>query len=137
MNCRENTGKLESSGQYTFSNKKMKLGLSISVRKVEKFEFYSKEFTDFDFLNKFYIWETEYWSKEGGVKVEIEKIEVNETEKYVIWRLKIIDNSIDHYILSGVRNNKLIGINLYDTNKNEPKSRVEQIEFLKKMYLKK
>ena len=129
-------GKIEKSGQYSFSSKKMKLGLLVSVRKKEIFDFYSKELTDFDFLNKFYTWETEYWAKDD-TNIEIEKIEINETEKFIIWRLKIIDKNIESFILSGVRNNKLIGVNLSDNNKKEPKSRTEKIEFLKNVYFKK
>ena len=132
----EHLGKIENSGQYSFSSKKLKLGLLISVRKNEIFDFYSKELTEFEFLNKFYIWETEFWGKDDG-NVEIEKIELNETEKYIIWRLKIKDKNIESFILSGVRNSKLIGISLSDNNKKEPKSRTEKIEFLKKIYFKK
>jgi hypothetical protein len=132
----ENLGKIENSGQYSFSNKKLKLGLLISVRKTEIFDFYSKELTEFEFLNKFYIWETEFWGKDVG-NVEIEKIEVNETEKYIIWRLKIIDKNIENYIFNGIRNNKLIGVSLSDNNKKEPKNRTEKIEFLKNIYFKK
>ncbi|WP_310381456.1 hypothetical protein [Flavobacterium sp.] len=132
----EHLGKIENSGQYSFSNKKLKLGLLISVRKTEIFDFYNKELTEFEFLNKFYIWETEFWGKDDG-NVEIEKIEVNETEKYIIWRLKIIDKNIESFILSGVRNSKLIGISLSDNNKKEPKSRTEKIEFIMKIYFKK
>ena len=132
----EHLGKIENSGQYSFSSKKLKLGLLISVRKSEVFDFYNKELSEFEFLNKFYIWETEFWGKDDG-NIEIEKIEVNETEKYIIWRLKIIDKSIESFMLSGVRNSKLIGISLSDNNKKEPKSRTEKIEFLKKIYFKK
>ena len=132
----EHLGKIENSGQYSFSSKKLKLGLLISVRKSEVFDFYNKELSEFEFLNKFYIWETEFWGKDDG-NIEIEKIEVNETEKYIIWRLKIIDKSIESFMLSGVRNSKLIGISSSDNNKKEPKSRIEKIEFLKKIYFKK
>ena len=132
----EHLGKIENSGQYSFSSKKLKLGLLISVRKSEIFDFYNKELTEFEFLNKFYIWETEFWGKDDG-NIEIEKIEVNETEKYIIWRLKIIDKSIESFMLSGVRNSKLIAISSSDNNKKEPKSRTEKIEFLKNIYFKK
>ena len=132
----EHIGKIENSGQYSFTSKKLKLGLLISARKIEIFEFYSKELTDFEFLNKFYVWETEFWGKDDR-NVEIEKIEINETEKYIIWRLKIIDKNIESYNLSGVRNNKLIGENLSDNNKKEPKSKNEIIDFLKSIYFKK
>lgn len=129
-------GKSERSGQYSFSNKKMKLALLLSVRKKEIFDFYSKELTDFEYLNKYYNWETEYWAKDDK-NIEIEKIEINETEKFIIWRLKIIDKNIESFKLSGVRNTKLIGINLSDNNKKEPKSRTEKIEFLKSIYFNK
>jgi hypothetical protein len=129
-------GKIEKSSQYSFTNKKIKLGLLISARKKEMFDFYSKELSDFDFLNKFYTWETEYWAKDDN-NIEIEKIEINETEKFIILKLKIIDKNIESFILSGVRNNKLIGINLSDNNKKEPKSRTEKIEFLKNIYFNK
>lgn len=132
----EHLGKIENSGQYSFSSKKLNLGLLISVRKKEIFEFNNKDLSEFEFLNKFYIWETEYWRKDDK-NIEIEKIETNETYKFIIWRLKIIDKNIEGFILSGVRNNKLIGINLSDNNKKEPKSRIEKIEFLKSVYFKK
>ncbi|RXR17684.1 hypothetical protein EQG63_09340 [Flavobacterium amnicola] len=132
----EMLGKVEKSGQYGFNNKKNKLTLLISVRKTEKFEFYSKDLSELDFLNKFYTWESEHWLKDDK-KIEVEKIELNETEKYIIWRLKIIDQNIESFILSGVRNSRLIGISLSDNNKKEPKSRSEKTEFLKDLYFKK
>ena len=110
--------------------------LLINVRKTEIFEFYNKENTEFEFLNKFYTWETEFWAKDDG-NIEIEKIEINETDKYIIWRLKITDKNIENFILSGIRNNKLIGLSLSDSDEKKPKSRTEKIEFLKNIYFKK
>lgn len=129
-------GKIENSAQWDFANKKLELTLLINVRKPEIFEFYNKEMTELEFLNKFYAWETEFWKKDDG-NIEIEKIETNETDKYIIWRLKIIDKNIESFIFSGIRNSKLIGLSLTDDNKKEPKSRAEKIEFLKNIYFKK
>lgn len=129
-------GKIENSAQWAFVNEKLKITLLINVRKAENFEFYNKESSEFEFLNKFYLWETEFWKKDDQ-NVEIEQIETNEQEKHIIWRLKIIDRNIESFIFSGIRNNKLIGISLSDDNKKEPKSRTEKIEFLKNIYLKK
>ena len=44
------------------------------MKKIENFEFYNKELSEFEFLNKFYVWETEFWGKDDK-NVEIEKIE--------------------------------------------------------------
>ncbi|WP_445722868.1 hypothetical protein [Flavobacterium sp.] len=129
-------GKIENSAQWGFANEKLKLTLLINVRKTENFEFYNKEFSEFEFLNKFYIWETEFWGKDDQ-NVEIEQIETNEQEKYIIWRLKVIDKNIESFIFSGIRNNKLIGLSVTDDNKKKPKSRTEIIEFLKNIYFKK
>ena len=129
-------GKIENSAQWGFANEKLKLTLLINVRKPENFEFYNKELSEFEFLTKFYLWETEFWGKDDK-NVEIEKIETNEQEKYIIWRLKIIDKNIESFIFSGIRNDKLIGISLSDDNKKKPKSRTEKIEFLKNIYFKK
>ncbi len=129
-------GKIENSAQWGFANEKLKLTLLINVRKTENFEFYNKEFSEFEFLNKFYIWETEFWGKDDQ-NVEIEQIETSEQEKYIIWRLKVIDKNIESFIFSGIRNNKLIGLSVTDDNKKKPKSRTEIIEFLKNTYFKK
>lgn len=129
-------GKIENSAQWAFANEKLKLQLLINVRKPENFEFYNKDLSEFEFLNKFYLWETEFWGKDDQ-NVEIEKIETNELEKYIIWRLKIVDKNIESFIFSGIRNDKLIGISLSDNNKKKPKSRTEKIEFLKEIYFKK
>jgi hypothetical protein len=129
-------GKVENSAQWGFANKKLKFTLLINVRKIEIFEFYKKEYSDLEFLNKFYVWESEFWGKDD-VNIEVEKIETNEKEKYIIWRLKIIDKNIESFIFSGVRNNKLIGLSLSENNKEEPKSRTEIVEFLKNVYFKK
>ena len=129
-------GKIEKSGQYSFSNKKLKIGLLISVRKEENFEFYSKDLTEIAFLNKYYTWETEYWAKEDK-NIEIEKIEIDEVDKFIVWRLKIIDKNIENFKLSGVKNNKLIGISLSDKDKIEPKSIIEIIKLLKNVYFNK
>ena len=129
-------GKIENSAQWSFANKKPEYSLLINVRKTEIFEFYNKENTEFEFLNKFYTWETEFWAKDDG-NIEIEKIEINETDKYIIWRLKITDKNIENFILSGIRNNKLIGLSLSDSDEKKPKSRTEKIEFLKNIYFKK
>ena len=128
-------GKIENSAQWGFSNDKLKLTLLINVRKPENFEFYNIEQSEFEFLNNFYVWETEFWGKDDQ-NVEIEKIETNEQEKFIIWRLKIVDKNTESFIFSGIRNNKLIGISMSDNNKKEPKSRTEKIEFLKKIYFK-
>jgi len=128
-------GKIENSAQWGFANEKLRLTLLINVRKIENFEFYNKELSEFEFLNKFYTWETEFWAKDD-VNIEIEKIETNETDKYIIWRLKIIDKNIESFILSGIRNNKLIGLSLSENNKKEPKSTTEKSEFLKNIYFK-
>ena len=127
-------GKIENSAQWGFENEKAKLTLLINVRNPEKFEFYNREFSEFEFLNKFYVWEAEFWGKDDQ-NVEIEKIDVNEKEKYIIWRLKV--NDIENFILHGMRNNKLIGISLSDNNKKEPKSRIEKIEYITNIYLRK
>jgi hypothetical protein len=129
-------GKIENSAQWGFANEKLKLTLLINVRKPENFEFYKEEYLQFEFLNKFYTWETEFWAKDDG-NIEIEQIETNETDKYIIWRLKIIDKNIESFILHGMRNNKLIGLSLTDNNQKKPKSRTEKIDFLKNIYFKK
>lgn len=129
-------GKIENSAQWAFANKKSHLTLLINVRKPENFEFYNKDLSEFEFLTKFYLWETEFWGKDDK-NVEIEKIETNEQEKYIIWRLKIIDKNIESFIFSGIRNNKLIGLSLSENNKEKPKTRTEKIEFLKNIYFKK
>ncbi len=129
-------GKIENSAQWAFANKKSHLTLLINVRKTEIFEFYNKDLSELEFLNKFYLWETEFWGKDDQ-NVEIEKIETNEEEKYIIWRLKVIDKNIESFIFSGVRNQNLIGLSLTDDNKENPKSRIEKIEYLKNIYFKK
>ena len=92
-------GKIENSAQWSFANEKLKLQLLINVRKPENFEFYNKDLSEFEFLNKFYLWETEFWGNDDQ-NVEIEKIETNEQEKYIIWRLKIVDKNIESFIFS-------------------------------------
>ena len=129
-------GKIENSAQWGFSNKKLKHILLINVRPIDKFEFYDKELSEFDLLNKFYIWESEHWAKNDD-NVEVEKIEVNETEKYIIWRLKIKDENLENFIIHGMKNFKLIGVSLSDNNKEKPKSRAEKIDFVKKIYFNK
>ena len=129
-------GKIENSAQWSFSNKKLDFGLLINVRKFEIFEFYNKDLTELEFLNKFYTWETEFWAKNDN-NIEIEKIETNESEKYIIWRLRIIDKNLENIILSGTRNNKLIGLSLSDNKGKKLRSRTEKVEFVKNIYLKK
>ena len=129
-------GKIENSAQWGFSNKKLKHTLLINVRSIDKFEFYNKDLSELELLNKFYIWESEYWAKDDN-NIEVEKIEVNEEEKYIIWRLKIIDKDLENYIIHGMRNSKLIGVSMSDNNKKEPKSRNEKIDFVKNIYFNK
>ena len=87
-------------------------------------------------LNEFYTWESEHWAKNDD-NIEVEKIEVNEIEKYIIWRLKIKDKNTENYIIHGMRNYKLIGVSLSDNNKTNPKSRIEKIDFVKRIYFNK
>ena len=129
-------GKIESSAQWGFSNKKLEHILLINVRPIDMFEFYNKELSEFELLNKFYTWESESWEKNDN-NIEVEKIEVNEVEKYIIWRLKIKDKNMENYIIHGMKNNKLIGVSLSDNNKKKPKSRDEKIDFVKKIYFNK
>lgn len=129
-------GKIENSVQWAFTDKKQKQTLLINVRKIEMFEFYNKELTDWEFLNKFYVWETDFWGKDDA-NIEIEKMETNEQEEYIIWRLKVKDKNVESFIFSGIRNNNLIGISLSDNDKIKLKNREEKIEFLKTIYFNK
>lgn len=127
------TGKLRESAQWVFENEKQKLAILINVREPKIFELYDKEDSEVEFLNKFYKWEIDY-SVEKFPSVKYEKIETNENENYIIWRIKESEDYLENTIITGIRNGKLIGVSMFDTNKEKPKTLIEKIEFIKKIY---
>jgi hypothetical protein len=129
----EVVGQNKNSGQYHLSNKKAEIELLISVRKIEIFDFYAQEISELEFLERFYKWETDHWTKDDS-NVEVDEIESDNSKQYKILRMKLIDQNIENYVLYGVRNNKIIGINFLDNNKANPKSKQEIIDYLKSAY---
>ncbi len=133
-------GKIKSSGQYVLNNKKEKLMLSISVRKSEYFEFYEKDLTEKQLLDKFYKWEYDYWADSTDLNHEVSEIKVNQEKNYIVWKLIIKnffyenenDKSLTSYILYHVRNKNLISINL--SSRKEEFSENDAVEYLEKIY---
>ena len=127
------TGKLEKYGQFIFKNEKQKLAILINVRDPKNFELYDKEDSEVEFLNKFYKWEIDFFV-ENYPSVKYEKIETNENEKFIIWKIKVFEDDIENTIITGIRNGKLIGVSMFDYNEEKPKTLIEKIEFIKKIY---
>ena len=63
----------------------------ISVRKSEYFEFYEKDLTEKQLLDKFYKWEYNHWADSTGLKREVSEIKVNQEKNYIVWKLIIKD----------------------------------------------
>ena len=134
---------LKESGQFHLTNKSEKLSLLISVRKPEKFEFYQEGLTEKELLNKFYKWESDYWTSSNGIKAEVSEVKQNEEKNYIIWKLTLKNMSQNDnkyqtsYLLYAVRNNNLISISLTNnTDKKKPLTETESTELLEKIYLK-
>ncbi len=133
-------GQIKSSGQYHLTNKKENLSLLISVRKSEYFEFYEKDLTEKQLLDKFYKWEYDHWADSTGLKREVSEIKVNQEKNYIVWKL-IIKNffyenennkSLTSYFLYHVRNKNLISISL--SSRKEEFSENDAVEYLEKIY---
>lgn len=135
-------GLLKNSGQYHIANKKEEISLLISVRKPEKFEFYTEGLSEYDLLNRYYRWEYDYWNSPSGLKSEVSEIIRSEEKKYIIWKI-VLKNSPENnnndklsFLLYAVRNNKLLSVSLSAgiARKNEL-TESEATEYLKKIYI--
>ena len=120
------TNQREESGQFSFSNKKTKVAITISARDKTKFEFYKENQTEFETVSAFYNWDVEYWKTSKDCKTNEIKRDVN--KKYIIWSLKVPKGG--NYVLYGIKSNHLIGINI--DQKSLPQK--DEIELLENIY---
>ena len=133
---------IKESGQFHLVNKKDSSSLLISVRKPENFEFYRDGISDKELLNKFYQWESDYWSSSDGLQAEVSEILRDQREKYIIWKIlikNIESNNKDKisYLLYTVHHNKLIGITFSaNSDRKISLTNEEAVAFLKKIDIK-
>lgn len=121
----------EVSHQQFFKNKDS-VSIAIAFTPVNKYEFNTKNpKKGFEFVNAFYEWDSEYFVTKH--KLQREKIESNELQKYIIWRLlgKLDNANYDTYFLFGEKNGYANNFSVSTTNKW---SSEEKVKFLKEMY---
>ena len=114
----------EVSQQHFFMNDE---GTSIAITKApkERYPFYIKNLTDYNFIEKFYQREFEHYSKQD---IEIDKIETDKQKNYIIW--KATGNNINTTFLYGAKNNLAYNFSVMKGNWSDEK----KIEFLKKIF---
>lgn len=98
--------------------------IAIAKNYKEKYPFYSENKQDFELVNDFYKWDSEYYSKQG-YKVEI--LEENKIENYIIWQ--ITSEKADNVFLFGLQNNLIINYMVSSNWKIK-----EKLDFLSDMY---
>lgn len=109
------------------------VSLAIAFTPVNNYEFNIKDSKKgFDFVNAFYEWDSEYFVAKH--KLQQEKIESNELQKYIIWRLFGKLNNVNHdtYFLFGEKNGHANNFSISITDKW---NKEEKIKFLKEIYL--
>ncbi|MDL2297364.1 hypothetical protein LJC68_10015, partial [Bacteroidales bacterium OttesenSCG-928-B11] len=107
--------------------------IAVSFGPCNKYEFNrdnSKK--GFDFVTAFYEWDSEYF--ESNYRLNREKIESNEKENFIIWRVFGENNNIywDTYFLFGEKNGYA---NSFSIMKTDKWTKEEKMYFLKKIYL--
>jgi hypothetical protein len=114
-------------GQSAFENADSKIVVSLSARLKSNFEFYNDTLSDYQLINTYYKWDSEYWKKD--TKYDVSEIKENENGKYIIWHLKTPQGG--NYMLYGIKDNHLIGIQIPDKKLRKK----EDIIFLESLYL--
>ena len=109
--------------------------IAVSFGPCNKYEFNrdnSKK--GFDFVTAFYGWDSEYF--ESNYRLNQEKVESNEKENFIIWRVFGENNNTywDTYFLFGEKNGFA---NSFSIMKTDEWTREEKIQFLKEIYLNK
>ena len=118
--------------QFGFENKEIGGMFSVSIRDAKKIEYYQPEFSsldEFQLLEKYYQWESDYWKE--NPKNNVTEIERNKKEATVLWKISLNgeDNSVN-YFLNGIKNNYIIAIMFVNSKMDEQK----KIELLKNIY---
>lgn len=121
----------EVSHQQFFKNNDS-VSIAIAFNPIKNYEFNTKNpKKGFEFVNAFYEWDSEYFVTKH--KLQQEKIESNEVQKFIIWRLfgKLNNVTHDTYFLFGEKNGYANNFSISITDKW---SKEEKIKILKEMY---
>ena len=116
--------KNEESGQWMFQNQKTKMTVSLSARQKTKFEFYKDTLTDIQLITTFYKWDADYWS--SNKENEVIELKTDNDKKYIVWRLKTPQGT--NLVLSGIKADHLISIQIPDNNSGHEEKEIEFIE---------
>ena len=135
----EYKGKNPDAGQHFFKTKKNMQTYTLSVRNKRNFEFYLDSLSNSEIIEKYFTWESDYWSdnSNGKIKTEVEKLKLNQENNLLFWKLRIIDKKFNDnkwtVFLVGVIEDKIVSMSLKDTKSESTDD--QKIEFLKEIYL--
>jgi hypothetical protein len=107
--------------------------ISVAFAPCNKYEFnMDNSKKDFEFVTAFYEWESEYFVT--NYRLNQEKIEFNEKDNFIIWRVFGENNNTywDSYFLFGEKNGFA---NNFAIMKTDKWTKEEKVAFLKEMYL--
>jgi len=115
---------MDDSGQTYLKNNE---GIIIAIAKnpQKAYPFYKKENSDFENVNNFYKWDSNY-RKENNFKTE--KLKENSKLEYVIWKYN--DGKQDNMFLFGTSDKNFLNLLVYTNIWNED----EKIKFLENLY---
>ncbi|MCG2793055.1 MAG: hypothetical protein L6262_05885 [Weeksellaceae bacterium] len=98
--------------QFGFENKGLGGFLTVSIREAKKIEFFKPEYSnlsDFELLDQFYKWDSDYWKE--NPKNEVLEINKDEINKIIIWKVKPqTEESSFNYIVNGIQKGFIICI---------------------------
>jgi mannosyltransferase OCH1-like enzyme len=123
-------GQYNSSARQQWFSNQDSVSTAIAFTPCNKYEFYTPNLKDLNFLMKFYEWESKFYSQQ--LKTDSKIIESDSTKNYIIWRL--YDNkNIDTYFLYGFNKCSVHNYSVasYKWTDNE------KVNFLRNLYLNK
>lgn len=116
---------IDDSGQTYLKNKE---GVIIAIAQNPKnaYPFFKSNKSDFENVNEFYKWDSDYYKKEKHLKVE--KIKENSEMEYIIWKFN--DTKLDNTFLFGSSKDNFLNLLVYTSLWSEN----EIIKFLENLY---
>ena len=93
--------------QYFYANADS-VQFGVALNPIDKFEFYKKEMTPYEFVKAYYDWDASFLKQQTGGELAL--IQENKDKNYIIWSLKKAPK-IYSYFLFGIKNK--VAYNLY------------------------
>ncbi len=108
------------------------VSVAIAFTRYDKFEFYKKELTNFNYVKAYYEWDAKYLAKQLSMNETIVKSDT--AKHYLVWRIwgEHDQLKMNSYFLFGYKNYSVSSFAISDCKWTE----MEKVKFLEDLYLK-